>query len=82
MIAPRRYSVLGRDLVAVAVACSTVVPCRPPRTRPSFVVFVADDTGFGDPGCNGGEADPPIWTGWQPTAPGSRSVTPPLGAGP
>jgi arylsulfatase A-like enzyme len=51
-----------RLLAAIVIAAflTTQSPCAAAATRPpNFVIFLADDMGFSDPGCYGGEINTP-----------------------
>jgi arylsulfatase len=55
-----------RRLVAAAAVAAAAVPARPataadaPTPRPNVVIIVADDMGFSDAGCYGGEIRTPV----------------------
>ena len=61
------------SLFLIAVACS-LAPAAETK-RPNVLIILADDMGFSDLGCYGGEIARRTSTGWRRTACGSRSST-------
>ena len=68
-------------LAAVAVATHAAPAHAAPAKRPNVVFILADDLGFSDLGCYGGEIATPNLDGWRRVACGSRSSTTRPGAG-
>src|SRR5262245_42657771 len=55
--APR---VLAQFVAAVLIVCITFNQAHAATpTKPNFLIFLADDMGFSDPGCYGGEVSTP-----------------------
>lgn len=61
----RRSFLQHLSTAAAATACTTAIPAiaKPAARQPNFVIVLADDMGFSDAGCFGGEIDTPTIDG-------------------
>lgn len=54
---PRRPSITCRSILVGMLTLASAAACRSADQRPNFLVIIADDMGFSDVGCYGGEIE-------------------------
>jgi hypothetical protein len=60
MTMTRKLNILSVESFLVSISVSTLIASVDAPTRPNIIVVMADDMGFSDLGCYGGEIQTPI----------------------